>query len=80
MASGSPTLLERVGIAYVNADGIADFHAVGHDTHMSELLRNGRRCGSADPPRSSRLKPKLRLPPSNSFRSVTAVRFAIVRA
>lgn len=33
--------LERVGIAYENEDGIADFHAAGRHTHITELLRNG---------------------------------------
>jgi integrase len=33
--------LERVGIPYVNDDGIADFHAAGRHTHITELLRNG---------------------------------------
>ncbi len=33
--------LERVGIPYENADGIADFHAAGRHTHITELLRNG---------------------------------------
>ena len=35
------TDLERVGIAYKNSDGIADFHAAGRLTHITELLRNG---------------------------------------
>ncbi len=33
--------LERVGIPYENEDGIADFHAAGRHTHITELLRNG---------------------------------------
>ncbi len=33
--------LKRVGIAYETADGIADFHAAGRHTHITELLRNG---------------------------------------
>lgn len=33
--------LERVGIAYVTADGIADFHAAGRHSHITELLRSG---------------------------------------
>ena len=33
--------LERVGIPYKNEDGIADFHAAGRHTHITELLRNG---------------------------------------
>jgi hypothetical protein len=34
--------LERVGIAYKNEEGIiADFHAAGRHTHVTELLRNG---------------------------------------
>ena len=33
--------LDRVGIAYRNEDGIADFHAAGRHTHITELLRNG---------------------------------------
>jgi Phage integrase family len=33
--------LERVGIAYQTEDGIADFHAAGRHTHITELLRNG---------------------------------------
>lgn len=33
--------LERVGIAYKTEDGIADFHAAGRHTHITELLRNG---------------------------------------
>lgn len=33
--------LERVGIEYVTKDGIADFHAAGRHTHITELLRNG---------------------------------------
>lgn len=33
--------LERVGIAYETPEGIADFHAAGRHTHITELLRNG---------------------------------------
>jgi integrase len=33
--------LERVGIAYETDEGIADFHAAGRHTHITELLRNG---------------------------------------
>ena len=33
--------LERVGIPYKNETGIADFHAAGRHTHITELLRNG---------------------------------------
>lgn len=33
--------LERVGIAYRTSDGVADFHAAGRHTHITELLRNG---------------------------------------
>ncbi len=33
--------LERVEIPYENEDGIADFHAAGRHTHITELLRNG---------------------------------------
>ena len=33
--------LERVGIPYETDDGIADFHAVGRHTYITELLRNG---------------------------------------
>ena len=33
--------LERVGIAYETEEGIADFHAAGRHTHITELLRNG---------------------------------------
>lgn len=33
--------LERVGIPYETAAGIADFHAAGRHTHITELLRNG---------------------------------------
>ena len=33
--------LERVGIPYQTDDGIADFHAAGRHTHISELLRTG---------------------------------------
>ena len=33
--------LERAGIPYRTDDGIADFHAAGRHTHITELLRNG---------------------------------------
>jgi integrase len=33
--------LERAGIAYETDAGIADFHAAGRHTHITELLRNG---------------------------------------
>ena len=33
--------LERVGIPYETAEGIADFHAAGRHTYITELLRNG---------------------------------------
>ena len=33
--------LERVGIPYETEDGVADFHASGRHTHITELLRNG---------------------------------------
>jgi integrase len=33
--------LARVGIEYETADGIADFHAAGRHTYITELLRNG---------------------------------------
>ncbi len=33
--------LERVGIAYETDEGIADFHAAGRHSHITELLRNG---------------------------------------
>src|SRR5262245_47177860 len=33
--------LERVGIPYENEHGVADFHAAGRHTHITELLRNG---------------------------------------
>lgn len=33
--------LERVGIPYKNDEGIADFHASGRHTHITQLLRNG---------------------------------------
>ena len=33
--------LERVGIPYETEAGIADFHAAGRHTHITELLRNG---------------------------------------
>ena len=32
--------LERVGIPYKTDDGVADFHAVGRHTYITELLRN----------------------------------------
>ena len=33
--------LERVGIPYETADGVADFHASGRHSYVTELLRNG---------------------------------------
>jgi hypothetical protein len=33
--------LKRVGIPYETPEGIADFHAAGRHTHVTELLRNG---------------------------------------
>ena len=33
--------LERAGIPYETEEGIADFHAVGRHTYITELLRNG---------------------------------------
>ncbi len=33
--------LERAGIPYRTDEGIADFHAAGRHTHITELLRNG---------------------------------------
>ncbi len=33
--------LERVGIPYENEDGIADVHAAGRHSHITELLRIG---------------------------------------
>ena len=33
--------LERVGIPYETADGIADFHAAGRHSHITGLLKNG---------------------------------------
>ncbi len=33
--------LERAGIPYETEEGIADFHAAGRHTHITELLRNG---------------------------------------
>lgn len=33
--------LERVQIPYLTSDGVADFHAAGRHTHITELLRNG---------------------------------------
>jgi hypothetical protein len=33
--------LERVGIAYETADGIADFHAAGRHSHITGLMRSG---------------------------------------
>src|SRR3954470_12303288 len=35
------TSLERVGIPYETTDGIADFHASGRHSYITELLRNG---------------------------------------
>jgi site-specific recombinase XerD len=33
--------LERAGIAYITAEGIADFHAAGRHSHITGLVRNG---------------------------------------
>lgn len=33
--------LERAGIPYKTSEGIADFHAAGRHTHITELFRNG---------------------------------------
>jgi integrase len=33
--------LERIGIAYETPEGIADFHAAGRHSHVTELLRSG---------------------------------------
>ncbi len=33
--------LERAGIPYETDDGVADFHAAGRHSHITELLRNG---------------------------------------
>jgi integrase len=33
--------LERAGIPYVTSEGVADFHAAGRHTYITELLRNG---------------------------------------
>jgi hypothetical protein len=33
--------LERAEIPYETAEGIADFHAAGRHTHVTELLRSG---------------------------------------
>jgi hypothetical protein len=33
--------LERIGIKYETAEGIADFHAAGRHSHITELLRHG---------------------------------------
>ena len=33
--------LEVAGIPYETPEGIADFHAAGRHTHITELLRNG---------------------------------------
>jgi integrase len=33
--------LERIGIPYETPEGIADFHAAGRHTHITELLKNG---------------------------------------
>ena len=33
--------LERVDIPYRNEQGVADFHAAGRHTHITELIRNG---------------------------------------
>ena len=33
--------LEAAGIAYETVDGIADFHAAGRHTYITQLLRSG---------------------------------------
>jgi integrase len=33
--------LEDTGIPYITADGVADFHAAGRHTHITQLLRSG---------------------------------------
>ena len=33
--------LERIGIPYRNAEGVADFHAAGRHSYVTGLLRNG---------------------------------------
>ncbi len=33
--------LERIGIPYENEEGIADFHAAGRASHITEMLRSG---------------------------------------
>lgn len=33
--------LERVGIPYLTKEGVADFHAAGRHTYITELIRNG---------------------------------------
>lgn len=33
--------LERAGIPYVTAEGVADFHAAGRHTHITQLFRSG---------------------------------------
>ena len=33
--------LERVGIAYVTKEGVADFHAAGRHTYITQLIRHG---------------------------------------
>jgi integrase len=33
--------LEKAGIPYQTAEGVADYHAAGRHTHITELLRNG---------------------------------------
>ena len=33
--------LERIGISYETADGIADFHAAGRHSHITGLVRSG---------------------------------------
>jgi len=33
--------LERIGIPYRNADGVADFHAAGRHSHITGLIENG---------------------------------------
>lgn len=35
------TDLERVGIPYVTADGVTDFHVAGRHTHITEMMRTG---------------------------------------
>ncbi len=33
--------MQRAGIPYVNDDGVADFHATGRHSHITELIRSG---------------------------------------